>query len=64
MLNDWKPDLKSQARIVELEGALRQSVMELREAAKISEDANWPRTARAFALAADRKEKLLEVSNG
>lgn len=59
MLNDWKPDLKSQARIVELEGALRQSVMELREASNILTDKDMPSTAKVFAVAAERKERLL-----
>lgn len=61
MLNDWKPDLKSQARIVELEGALRQSVMELREASNILGGKDLRSTAKLFALAADRKEALLHV---
>jgi len=59
MLNDWKPDTASQARITELESAVRQAVMELREASKILLNKDLPSTARVFSLAAERKERTL-----
>lgn len=75
MLNDWKPDTAailvsvqtladSQARITELESAVRQAVMELREASNILTDKDMPSTAKLFAVAAERKAKLLGVSHG
>lgn len=63
MLNDWKPDLKSQARITELESAVRQAVMELREASNILAGKDLPSTAKVFSRAADAKAKLLEASH-
>lgn len=63
MLNDWKPDTASQARISALESAVRQAVMELREASNILTDKDMPATAKVFADAAKRKSQLLEAAH-